>query len=700
MKSFRTEFECTSEDGRALVEKEIVEFEQKIHDFHKGNLDEERFRTLRLARGVYGQRQTGVQMIRIKVPYGKLNGKQLRRICDVSDEYSTGKLHITTRQDFQIHYVELARTPQLWAELEKDEITIREACGNTVRNVTASALSGIDPKEVFDVRPYADAIFQYFLRNPICQEMGRKFKIAFSNSPADTALSFMHDLGFIASLQYDELGFKVVVAGGLGSQSRQADVLYDFLPANKIIPVTEAALRLFERNGERSNRMKARLKFWVRDIGVDVFRNELEKELGALEYEEVPIEHFEYEIQKPQFTDEVSIERADEELFRKWKNVNVFKQKQDGLYAIGVKVRLGDFTTAQARKIAEFASSYSSDELTLTIDQNLLIRHVPESQLGRFYYLLRDLELGDVGYEKGTDITACPGTDTCNLGIANSTALSNELEHVLNEEYPNYCDKQIVSIKISGCMNSCGQHMIANLGFQGMSIRTKDRRVLPAVQVLLGGGNLGNGTGRFADKVIKIPSRRVLDALRLILNEFETSGDYSFLEFYDARGEKYFYNLLKPLGDLENLSDTDFIDWGQETLYRKEIGVGECAGVVIDLVSTLFRETEEKLGLAQETYQKSAFGDSIYHSYSALVNTAKALLLSEGKRTNSHMSIINQFEEVFIESGRLKLDFPFKTTALKMRDEKPSGQLAEKLIQNTRLFLQVSSLEHSERIKE
>lgn len=211
-------------------------------------MDEEKFRSLRLARGVYGQRQLGVQMIRIKIPYGKLNARQLHRICEVSHEYSKGRLHITTRQDIQIHHVSLDRAPELWAELEKDQITLREACGNTVRNITASATSGIDQNEPFDPRPYADTVFNYFLRNPICQEMGRKFKISFSNTNAD--LAFMHDLGFIAKSKNEEgkeiLGFQVWIAGGLGSQSHHAHLYGDFIPADEVIPLIEAVLRIFE----------------------------------------------------------------------------------------------------------------------------------------------------------------------------------------------------------------------------------------------------------------------------------------------------------------------------------------------------------------------------------------------------------------------------------------------------------------------
>ena len=272
MQSFRTEIE------NPVVERDILELETKIRQFHEGKLDEEKFRSLRLARGVYGQRQQGVQMIRIKLPYGKVTSTQLRGICDVSDEYSTGRLHITTRQDIQIHYVDLDRTPELWAQLEKDEVTLREACGNTVRNVTASETAGIDVAEPFDVSPYAEALFKYFLRNPISQEMGRKFKVSFSSSDADTGLSYMHDLGFIAKLSNGVKGFKVLLGGGLGSQPRHADVLFEFLASDKIIPLMDGVIRVFDRYGERKSRAKARMKFLLKDVGLDGFKRLLEEE--------------------------------------------------------------------------------------------------------------------------------------------------------------------------------------------------------------------------------------------------------------------------------------------------------------------------------------------------------------------------------------------------------------------------------------
>ena len=272
MLSFRTEIE------NSIVEKDIIDLEKKIRLFKDDKIDEERFRSLRLARGVYGQRQAGVQMIRIKLPFGKVSSDQLHRICDVSDEYSRGRLHITTRQDIQIHHVSLDRTPDLWAELEKSDITLREACGNTVRNITASETAGIDVDEPFDVSPYADAMFRFFLRNPICQEMGRKFKISFSGTDADTGLSYMHDLGFIAKIKDGKRGFKVLLGGGLGSQPRHGDVIYDFIETDKIIPLTEGTLRVFDRYGERTRRAKAfALIFLEKKSKISIFSKNLKK---------------------------------------------------------------------------------------------------------------------------------------------------------------------------------------------------------------------------------------------------------------------------------------------------------------------------------------------------------------------------------------------------------------------------------------
>jgi sulfite reductase (ferredoxin) len=648
MQSFRTEIEDP------IVQKDIIDLEKKIALFRDGKIDDERFRSLRLARGVYGQRQEGVQMIRIKLPFGKVTSQQLQRICKVSDEYSTGRLHITTRQDIQIHYVSLDRTPQLWAELEKDDVTLREACGNTVRNITASETAGIDPDEPFDVSPYAHAMFQFFLRNPVCQEMGRKFKIAFSSSDKDTALSYLHDLGFIPKIVNGERGFKVMLGGGLGSQPQHAELLSEFIPVNQIIPTTEGVLRIFDRYGERAKRLKARMKFLIKDLGKDEFLRLVEEEKKALSYKTVEIDTNAFDVEIPTPLLEVpKVTVEDTNAFEAWKKSNVIPQKQAGYVAIGIKVHLGDFYTDKARALADLIKNYAANELRFSLRQNIIIRHVKEENLPFFYQELAKLDFVATGYDSIADITACPGTDTCNLGIASSTGIAAELERVLETEYPQYANNKEIAIKISGCMNACGQHNMAEIGFQGMSINS-GKLVAPALQVLLGGGNLGNGEGRFSDKVIKIPSRRGPEALRLILNDFSANANgQSFLNYYDSKGEKYFYEFLKPLADVTNLTEADFIDWGNADNYVKAVGVGECAGVVIDLVATLIFEAKEKLTFAQEAYEDEKWADAIYLAYASLVNGAKALLLAENEKTNHHAGIIDLFDKVFIESKKL-----------------------------------------------
>ncbi len=682
MQSFRTEIE------NPLVEKDIVELANKIELFRNGKIDEEKFRSLRLARGVYGQRQEGVQMIRIKLPYGRVRSSQLTRICDVSEKYSTGRLHITTRQDIQIHYVSLDRTPELWAELEKDDVTLREACGNTVRNVTASETAGIDPREPFDVTPYADATFRYMLRNPISQEMGRKFKISFSASEEDTALSYLHDLGFIAKLRThgdgtEERGFKVLLGGGLGSQPRHGDVVHEFLPTDQLIPFVEGVIRVFDRHGERAKRMKARMKFLINGLGLEEFLRLVAEEQMALQHQSFPIDVSDYEASKslpnpviPAFT------VPTDENYRRWKVTNVVPQKQPGYVAVGVKVRLGDFYTKEARQLAKLIREYANDELRFTLRQNFLIRDVKEELVPFFYQELKKLGLADYGYNSIGDITACPGTDTCNLGIASSTGAADVMGKVILDEYPEFLLDKHLTIKISGCMNACGQHNMASIGFQGMSMKV-GKSVLPALQVLLGGATFGDGKGRFSDKVIKIPSKRGPQALRVLLDDYKAQAEKgeNYARYYERQGQMYFYELLKPLAGTDTITESDFIDWGNEEPYVKAIGVGECAGVVIDLVSTLLLEAREKLADAEDSLKAEKWADGIYQAYTCMVNAAKAILTAEGVNTNSYASIVSEFEAHFIDSGKIDLGGSFSDLVYEIKQHSPTADFAREYYQ-------------------
>jgi sulfite reductase (ferredoxin) len=673
MQSFRTELE------NPIVEKDIIDLEKKIRDFREGKIHDEKFRSLRLARGVYGQRQPGVQMVRIKLPFGKVTFKQLLRIADISDKYASHNLHLTTRQDIQIHYVSLDRTPQLWAELEQDDITLREACGNTVRNVTSSPASGIDPAEPFDVSPYAHATFAYFLRNPICQEMGRKFKISFSSSEADTAFSYIHDIGVIPKINSNnERGFKVMLGGGLGAQPILANIVEEFLPEDQLIPYIESVIRVFDRYGERNNRNKARMKYLIQKLG-------LEEVLRLTKLERVANKVKTYNIDRdavampaiPEATEYPVVEITNPLHYEQWLATNVFEQKQQGFYGVYIKVKVGDIPTDIARKLVEAIQPYVADEIRITQNQGLLLKFARKEALPALFNGLAPLGFAEPGFDSVADVTTCPGTDTCNLGISNSMTLSRVLEEVIYSEYEDFIYNREIKIKISGCMNSCGQHGLAHIGFHGSSLKA-GTRVLPSVQVLLGGGTVGDGVGRAAEKIIKVPAKRATHVLRAVLNDYKENSieDETFHNYYDRQGKDYFYQLLKPLANLADLSDEEFVDWGHEETFATAIGVGECAGVVIDLVATLLYESDEKMGWANASYANGAWADAIYHSYNVFISSAKALLLDKGINSSTQAGIIREFDANYIETGEINLNGSFSDLVLQINKHEPSEEFA------------------------
>jgi len=691
MQSFRTELELVNHSGKALVEKDIIDLDKKIKEFREGKINDEKFRSLRLARGVYGQRQQGVQMIRIKLPFGKVSTKQLIRIADISDEYSNGNLHLTTRQDIQIHHVSLDRTPELWAKLEQDDITLREACGNTVRNITASAESGIDSNEPFDVSPYAHALFSYFLRKPFGQELGRKIKIAFSNNDKDTAVTYIHDIGFIPKLNATgERGFKVLIGGGLGAQPFLAQTAYEFLPENQLIPFVEATIRVFDRHGERASRHKARIKYLINKIGVEEFLKFVAEEKKAILSKVYEIDRTTVDVKIPstiKFTN--AIPDLNEKEYQTWLDTNTFKQKQDGFYGVYIKVLLGNISSVKSRLLAQVINVYaSSDDIRITINQGFLLKYVTESALPFLYNELKQLDLAIPGFDSVGDITACPGTDTCNLAISNSTNVTVELEKVIYAEFPDLVHNHDIKIKISGCMNSCGQHGLAQIGFHGSSFKV-GTNVVPALQVLLGGGTLGNGDGRISEKIIKVASKRGPDVLRTLFNDFEKNaveGEY-FNSYYDKQGKDYFYQLLKPLGDNSTLIESDYLDWGSDEKFATAIGVGECAGVIIDLVATLFFEADEKLAWSAETFDNSQFGDSIYYTYASFISGAKALLLDKQIHVNTHHTLIADFDKHLVDTGLIKLNTSYKELVLQINQNEPSKEFAETYFSQAQSFL-------------
>jgi sulfite reductase (ferredoxin) len=684
MQSFRTELE------NPIVEKDIIDLEKKIHAFREGKIHDEKFRSLRLARGVYGQRQPGVQMVRIKLPFGKVSFKQLLKIAEISDEFGSSNLHLTTRQDIQIHYVSLDRTPQLWAKLEQDDITLREACGNTVRNVTASPTAGIDPKEPFDVSPYAYATFDYFLRNPICQEMGRKFKISFSSGDDDTAFSYIHDIGAIPKINANgERGFKIMLGGGLGAQPILASIVEEFLPEDQLIPYIESVIRVFDRYGERNNRNKARMKYLIQKIGLDEVLRLTKIERIANKVKSYPINRDAVDAPVLPPTDtypEVTI--SNPLRYEQWLATNVFEQKQTGFYGVYIKVPVGDISSDTARALVKALEPLVGNEIRITQNQGLLLKYVQKEALPALYEGLAKLELAAPGFDSLADVTTCPGTDTCNLGISNSMTMARVLEDLIYNEYEDFIYNRELKIKISGCMNSCGQHGLAHIGFHGSSLKA-GAKVLPSVQVMLCGGTVGDGVGRAAERVIKVPTKRATDVLRWLLNdykEFSPEGE-TYHEYYDRQGKDYFYRLLKPLADLTTLVDDEYIDWGHQETFVTAIGVGECAGVIIDLVATLLFESEEKLGWANDAYADGRWADTIYHAYNVFVSSAKALLLDKAVNSSTQIGVIREFDAQYVDKGEFELNGTFNDLVLQLNQNEPSQEFATVYLAQATEFL-------------
>jgi sulfite reductase (ferredoxin) len=521
--------------------------------------------------------------------------------------------------------------------------------------------------------------------------MGRKIKISFSNTDEDTALAFIHDMGFLPKIKEGKRGFKVVVGGGLGAQPRMADLAHEFLPEDQLIPFAEAVLRVFDRHGERNSRSKARMKFLLQKIGFESFMELVEAERLAIKNKsfEINTERFEVNEEVQVKTETVS----DVQKFEIWKTTNTFEQKQQGKFGVYIRVPLGNISSVVSRSIIEKLNGFVGDDIRVTINQGLFLRNVPVVNLAYVFNVLESEGLAAFGANSVANITACPGTDTCNLAISDSVSITYELEKVIDQEFPDLVKNNDFKIKISGCMNSCGQHGMANIGFHGSSLKDVNKNVLPALQVLLGGGASGDGFGRAAEKVIKVPSKRGPQVLRYIFSDYQENGlegEY-FNNYFDRKGKNYFYELLKPLASLDALVQSDFIDWGQEVAFETAIGVGECAAVMVDLVAILFVEADEKLADAKGAFESEKWADAIYLAYSAQVNAAKAMLLDIDVNCSTQMKVISEFTKNFDEG--------FQESILRINKENPTKEFAVDYIRDAVTFCSETKKQREENLK-
>jgi len=511
-----------------LVADELNNYEKEATAFLSGAGLGDDFRPFRLQHGVYGQRQDDAQMIRIKIPHGSMTAEQLDVIGDVAEKYSSRNVgHVTTRQAIQLHYVLLEHTPTVLRILADVGLTTREACGNTVRNVSADPTSGLCEDTVFDVTPHAEATKNFFLRNPICQKLPRKFKIAFSACPHDKGLVPIHDLGATAVIKDGKRGFRVTVGGGLGASPFIAQVLEEFVPEEELLRVTEAVIRIFDRMGNRKNRNKARIKFVVKQLGIEGFRRVVQEEIAALPpAEEQGYLDPDWSLQEDKATHASAASQGvngakPQDGFEAWKRTNAIPQAQSGFSMVYVLLPIGDITVEQFHRLADISRKYAVGKIRTAVNQNMVLRWIHNEDLPSLHADLAACGLAEDGALTLSDVMTCPGTDTCSLGVTSSKGLGAALREMLSSTNGEFKNDPLVAemrIKISGCPNSCGHHHVADIGFYGNAVRSGERMV-PAFSMLVAGKAHGEDA-RVAKHVMKVSAKRVPEAVKTLIGHY------------------------------------------------------------------------------------------------------------------------------------------------------------------------------------
>ncbi|MGO9000298.1 MAG: nitrite/sulfite reductase [Polyangiaceae bacterium] len=555
--------------------KDVDTFVEMLARFESGQITSEEFRGFRLLRGVYGQRQSDAQMLRVKIPFGRLFPVQLEALADVADRFSRGFGHVTTRQNVQFHFLKMKDVETAMRRLDGVGLTTREACGNSVRTVTACEVAGVCGDSAFDVTPYAEALTRMLLRHPLSSSLPRKFKIAFSGCGSDCAMGAINDLGFVARVQNGERGFKVLAAGGLSTTPQAAIVLHEFVPASEVSRVAEAIVRLFHALGNRENKHRARMKYVLRKLGEASFR-----EAYAEKRAEVAAEAIAELVEAPQpaTTPAPAVEEGGPRAagYLAWKASAVFTQKQEGFAAVYVRLPLGDVTATQLRALGGLATRFGDGSVILSVDQNLVVPWVDVRSLPAIHRALVALDLAELDRDTVRDVTSCPGAETCNLAVTGSRSLARAIaDRLAGDDAHALRGFAKTTIKISGCPNSCGQHHIADLGFHG-AVKSSNGVAVPMYQLHLGGGVDAAGA-RFGRQVVKIVARRVPDAVVALLGLFESDGrageePAAFFQRVDPK------RVVETLGALLGPATAEeAADIGETQGFHVAIGAGECA---------------------------------------------------------------------------------------------------------------------------
>ena len=709
-------------------------FESQMMLKKQGKMEDRIFAETRLRLGLYGQRYDnghrfdGVRtrklefphadltkgpetcwdapgMVRIKIPFGGATPEQIETIAELGEEYSDNVCHITTRQDIQLHFVHIENTPMLMRRLAAVGITTREACGNSVRNVTACQIAGTCATEAFDVTPYSTAIYKFLLGHPDTMEFGRKFKIAFSGcADKPCALTNMHDFGLIARLRQqggnEVRGFKFVVGGGLGAVPFEAQTLYEFLPVTELLPVAQCVSRVYARLGEKNNRAMARIKFLVKKLGIDEFRRLVEEERKVVPVDSrwtSLVEGLENHFDQP-LKAGAPFSGKTTGAFATWMRTNVETQKQAGYYSVLVTVPLGDLSADQMRGIADLARRTTGGHVRFSIEQNVVIRYVSGADIESLYHDLDKLGLAKSHAGTIADITACPGTDTCKLGTSSSRGLAFELQERLTAKLEGM-DPEVekMKIKISGCFNSCGQHHVAQLGFYGVS-RKKDGKAVPYFQIVLG-GRWSQKPGSYGLPVAAIPSKNVPAFIDAILDHYVSnrqSGE-SFSDYIARLGKKEVRVLIEPFAEIPayDVNPDPYHDWGDARLYSTDDkGIGECAGEVVSLFDFEINESERQAFDGQLALEEGHFTEAVNLATRSMISGARALVRLQYRDLSQDPQVIAQeFKQRFCDTGEFEdkrrsriADYFFKAVAASSARSSWNGDDARQALQEAYLF--------------
>ncbi len=651
---------------RDEVERELDALSGAIRRFETGHIEAANFLEYRLRFGIYGMRQDGVHMIRSKLPLGLLSPDQLDAFADLTERFAGGVAHLTTRQDIQVHFVELNETPDLMRALADAEMTAREACGNVVRNVVASETAGVEPGEAFDVTPHGFALAKFLLRHPDGQSLGRKFKISLAGTfDPRFNLNPIHDIGATAVLREGQRGFHVVVGGGLGAVPHEAKLLTEFLPEEELLPTSLAILRVFQRHGEKKARAKARLKFLVAKWGIERFRAEVQLERDRIADEGTDVgadllADFAHYTDRPLHPPGEALPDARDDEEETWLRTNVFHQAQPGYAAVRVRVARGDLSPEQLRGLAQLLREHVGDTLRIAVDQSLFIRHVSLDRLHDVRDALVELGLGDARAGGLGDTVTCPGADTCKLGITSPRAVATLIEPVLDALAERDARVEDLRIKISGCPNSCAQHHIADIGFFGAA-RTLDGRAAPHFMLHVGGvagGHRHEDQPGHALHVARIPALRVGQVIERLVEHYlaEADDDETWTSWARRTGRKKLKELVADLTALPRPEEapTFFNRIGGDTPFEVVRGTGECAGKAVGAVPLLLLQADERVEASVHGLDQGAEETQIAAAaVQSMLLAARALLATQDQNLAELDAVAEAFRLTFVATGRV-----------------------------------------------